>query len=41
MDSQYQKADRCVSAVFKEHDAVDKVVRQLLNKGVLSQPKAS
>ena len=34
MDSQYQKADRCVSAVFKEHDAVDKVVRQLLNKGV-------
>ena len=35
MDSQFEgQADRCVSAVFKEHDAVDKVVRQLLDKGI-------
>ena len=35
MDSKYQQqADRCVSAVFKEHDDVDKVVRQLIDKGV-------
>ena len=25
---------RCVSAVFKEHDDLDKVVRQLLDKGI-------
>ena len=35
MDSKYQQqADRCVSAVFKEHDDIDKVVRQLIDKGV-------
>ena len=45
MDSKYQQqADRCVSSVFKEHDDLDKVVRQLYDRddqGVLSQPKAS
>ena len=35
MDSQFEgQADRCVSAVFKEQETVDKVVRQLLDKGI-------
>ena len=38
MDFKYQQqANRCVWAVFKEHDDLDKVVRQLLDKGVLKK----
>ena len=34
MNSKYQQADRSVSAVFKEHDDLDRAVRQLIDKGV-------